>query len=166
MREETSRSQPVPEDMGFQYAFWRAERVAWVVLALVPLVALTGIFAHGHLSESTAGAPDSPLTMQYERFQRETALAKFVARASPANAGEVRLRLSPSFQRVFEIESLQPQPARSVAGANGLEFFFHSPGADQFTAVIWTRPREFGLVPVEAEGDHGGAVKFSILVYP
>jgi hypothetical protein len=166
MREEQSRTHPVPEDMPFQYAFWTAERVAWIILALVPLVALSGIFAHGVVSETTAGAAGSPLTMQYERFQRETALSKFVAHVSPANSGEVRLRLGPSFQRVFEIESIQPQPARSIANASGLEFFFHPPTADEFTAVIWTRPREFGVIPVEAEGGSGGALKFSILVYP
>jgi hypothetical protein len=166
MREEQSRTHPVSEDMPFQYAFWIAERVAWVILALVPLIALSGIFAHGIVSETTVGAAGSSLTMQYERFQRQTALSKFVARVSPANSGEVRLRLSPSFQRVFEIESIQPQPARSTASSNGLEFFFHPPSADEFTAVIWTRPREFGSVAVKADGDRGDPLNFSIFVYP
>jgi hypothetical protein len=166
MREETSRTTPVAEDMLFQYATWVVERVAWVILGLIPLIALSGVFAHGFISETTASAEGSPLTIGYERFQRETALSKFTARVSPANSGEVRLRLSPSFQRVFEIESIQPQPSRSIASERGLEFFFHPPAADALNAVIWTRPREFGRVPVEAQTDTGDPVKFSILVYP
>jgi hypothetical protein len=164
--EDESRAHPVREDMRFQYASWIVERVAWVLLALVPLVALTGVFAHGILSETTAGAPGSPLTMQYERFQRETALSRFTAHIPRAESGEVRLRLSPSFQQAFEIESMQPQPARSSAGTAGLELFFNAPASGELIAVIWTRPRQFGLVQVAGETDGGGAVKFAVFVYP
>jgi hypothetical protein len=37
--------------MPLQYAFWSAERVLWVVLAAILLLALTGVFAHGPLSK-------------------------------------------------------------------------------------------------------------------
>jgi len=42
MREQDSRGYPVHEDMPLQYAFWSAERVLWVVLAAILLLALTG----------------------------------------------------------------------------------------------------------------------------
>jgi hypothetical protein len=166
MPEEKSRRHPVREDMRFQYAFWIAERVAWTMLALVPVVALSGIFAHGVLSERIAGGTDAPLRVEYERFQRQSALSHFVARIAPAGAPEVTLRLSPAFQRAFEVESIQPQPLRSSAGSQGLELVFHAPPAGDLVAAIWARPREFGFLRLKAESGGGGAVDFPVLIYP
>ncbi len=165
MRENDNRSRPVQEDMRFQYVWWVAERVAWVIIGLVPLAALTGLFSHGVLSESRASAPDAPLTVHYERFQRQTALSRFIAHIPSGGSNELRLRLSPSFQEAFEIESIQPQPVRSTAGAEGMEFFFRPPAAGELIAIIWTRPRQFGLIPLQAEGDRGGPAAFTVMVY-
>ena len=152
--------------MRFQYATWIAERVAWILLALVPVVALTGIFAHGALSERTTGAADAPLSMTYERFQRQSSLSHFVARISPSGRQEAKLRLSPSFQRAFEIESIQPQPLHSSAGTNGLEFVFAAPPTGDLVATIWARPREFGSLRLAADSDGRGAIELPIFIYP
>jgi len=53
MREQDSRKYPVSEDMRLQDAFWAWERATWTVLAIILLIALTGLFAHGPLSERT-----------------------------------------------------------------------------------------------------------------
>ena len=52
MREQDSRSYPVREDMRLQYAFWAWERAMWVVMAIILVLALSGLFAHGPLSRS------------------------------------------------------------------------------------------------------------------
>jgi hypothetical protein len=70
MREQDSRSYPVREDMRLQYAFWAWERATWVALALIVLLALSGLFAHGPLSRRTV--KDAALSLTYERFQRVT----------------------------------------------------------------------------------------------
>jgi hypothetical protein len=166
MREEESRTHPVREDMGFQYMAWTVERVAWALLAFIPILSLTGIFAHGALSEQTGTVAGSSFSLQYERFQRETALSRFTAHIPPVGSAEMRLRLSPSFQRTFEIESIQPEPARSTAGTGGLELFFHAPASGELVAVLWTRPRQFGVIPVQAEANPGAAIEFTVVVYP
>jgi hypothetical protein len=165
MREEDSRTHPIQEDMRFQYASWMAERVAWVLIALVPLLALSGVFARGALSENTVVDPAGSLSLTYERFQRATALSRLTARVTPVS-DEVRLRLSSSFQHRFQIESVQPQPARSTGGRSGLELFFSRPPAGELNVVIWAQPRHFGIHELEAETDGSGPVKFSVVVYP
>lgn len=165
MTEEEIRSYPVREDMRFQNAVWRIERVTWVLLALVPLAALVGIFSQGPLSEKTAQAPNSALSLEYEHFQRMTVLSRFVVRIPAARSDEVRLRLSPSFQQVYEIQSMQPEPVRSSAGAAGLDLFFR-PVEGDLAAVIWATPRNFGLVNLRAETDSGGAIEIPIFIYP
>jgi hypothetical protein len=165
MTDDQLRTYPVREDMRFQTVMWTLERVAWVLLALVPLAALAGIFSHGPLSHKTARAADSSLSLRYEHFQRMTVQTRFVIRMPSVQNEEVKLRLSPSFQRIYDIQSMQPEPLRSSAGADGLELYF-SPASGGLAAVIWATPRDFGRFNFRAETDIGEPVEMPVLIYP
>jgi hypothetical protein len=165
MTDDHIRTYPVREDMRFQSMTWTLERVAWALLALVPLAALAGVFSHGPLSRQTAQAPNSAFSVDYERFQRNTVQARFVVRMPPAEADEVRLRLSPDFQRIYEIQSMQPEPVRSSGGSDGLDLYFH-PSEGALAVVIWATPREFGSFTFRADTDLSEAVELPVLIYP
>ena len=165
MTDHHLQTYPVREDMRFQRATWTVERVFWALLALVPLAALAGLFSHGPLSHKTAEAANASLSVDYERFQRVTVQSRFVVRIRSGATDEVRLRLSPSFQRNYDIQSMQPEPVRSSAGGDGLELYFH-PANDDLTAVIWATPRDFGRLMLRAETDLSGPVDIPVLIYP
>ena len=165
MTDDHVRTYPVREDMRFQTVTWTVERVAWALLALVPLAAMAGLFSHGPLSNKTAEAANSALSVEYERFQRMTVQARFVVRISSIGTEEVRLRLSPPFQRIYDIQSMQPEPVRSSAGGDGLDLYFR-PVKGELTAVIWATPREFGNFKLRGESDVSEAVNIPVLVYP
>jgi hypothetical protein len=165
MTDDQLRTYPIREDMRFQAVTWTLERVAWVLLALVPLAALAGIFSHGPVSQKTARAADATLSLGYEHFQRMTVQTRFVIRMPSVQTDEVRLRLSPSFQRIYDIQSMQPEPARSSAGADGLELHFR-PARSGLAVVIWATPREFGRFNFRAETDAGEPVEIPVLIYP
>ena len=164
MREQDSRSYPVREEMRLQYAFWAWERATWVAIAVVVLLALSGLFAHGPLSKRTV--KDGALSLTYERFQRATAVARLAATISAPNADEVSLRLDPSFSDNFQIADIEPRPSSSTAGPHGLELVFRAPTEGDLAVVIWATPRSFGLFDLNATADPQGQVAFSILVYP
>ena len=164
MREQDSRNYPVREDMRLQDAFWAWERATWAVIAVIVLIALTGLFAHGPLSERTVA--DAGLSLTYERFQRVTALARFTARISVSHGDEASLTLSPAFSNHFQIADIEPRPLRSRAGPGGLEFVFQAPATGELSVVIWAHPRSFGHLDLTAAVDPEGRVAFSILVYP
>jgi hypothetical protein len=167
MRERDSDNYPVLEDMRLQDAFWAWERATWVVIATIVLIAFTGLFAHGPLSQRTVA--DAGLSLTYERFQRVTALARFTARISMSYSDEASLTLSPAFADNFQIADIEPRPLRSSAGPHGLELVFQAPAAGELLLVIWAYPRSFGsfdLTAAAAAGGPEGRVAFSILVYP
>jgi hypothetical protein len=164
MRERDSRDYPVLENMRLQNAFWTWERATWVVMAIILLIALTGLLAHGPLSERTVG--DAGLSLTYERFQRVTALARLTARISVSSGDEANLMLSPAFAENFQISDIEPRPLRSTAGPGGLELVFQAPGAGELSLVIWAHPRSFGYFALSAAAGPEGRVAFSILVYP
>ncbi|HXL47708.1 MAG TPA: hypothetical protein VN975_02865 [Xanthobacteraceae bacterium] len=101
MRERHNRNYPVLENMWLQNAFWGSERATWIVLAVILLVALSGLLAHGPLSKSTV--TDGGLSLTYERFQRVTALPRFNARILVSYGDEASLRRA----RISEEDGLE-----------------------------------------------------------
>jgi len=101
MRERHNRNYPVLENMWLQNAFRASERATWIVLAVILLVALSGLLAHGPLSKSTV--TDGGLSLTYERFQRVTALARFNARILVSYGDEASLRRA----RISEEDGLE-----------------------------------------------------------
>jgi hypothetical protein len=164
MRERRNRNYPIPESIRLQNAFWAWERATWIVLAVILLIALTGLLAHGPLSKSTV--TDGGLSLTYERFQRVTALARFNARILVSYGDEANLTLSLPFADNFEITDIEPRPLRSSAGPQGLEFVFQAPAAGELSVVLWAHPRSFGRFDLTAAAGPEGHVAFSILVYP
>jgi len=164
MREQDSRSGPVHEDMPLQYAFWTVERTLWVALAVILLLALTGLLAHGPLSKRTVS--DAGLSLTYERFQRVSATSRLTATISAPDANEIALTLGSSFSEQFEISDIEPQPQRSSAGSHGLELSFLPPASGALSVVIWARPHTFGVFDLSADAEPHARVRFSIVVYP
>ena len=60
--------------MRHHYAAWRAERVAWCVMALVLLATLLGAFGDGPLSDARVGSPRT-FTVEYDRLLRSSSPA-------------------------------------------------------------------------------------------
>jgi len=164
MREQPSGDYPIPENMRLQNAFWAWERVTWTVLAIIVLIALTGVLAHGPLTKRTVA--DGALSVSYERFQRVTSSARLSARISGSYGHESSLTLSPAFADNFQIADIEPRPLRSSAGPRGLELVFQAPVAGELSVVIWSHPRSFGRFDLTATADPQGRVAFSVLVYP
>jgi hypothetical protein len=164
MDEQDSRQYPVREHMPFQRRFWILQRIGWCLLAAIPLLALSGLFGNGPLSNRSIA--DGQQSIEYERFQRVTRLARLVAHLAPAQAAERRLHLNSAFQRNYEITSILPQPLRSIAGANGLELIFAGAQSGGLDVVIWAHPRAYGTLQLEARLDDGRPLAFSALVYP
>ena len=165
MREADRPQRPVFEDVHFQDISWTLQRVGWIAVALIAVLALTGVFSHGFFSNAVARQDGLPLSIKYERFQRMTASYRFYI-ATPASAEEeVRLIFNKAFSDLYEIDSIQPQPARSNSINGGLVLAFDAVDRGGFNAVVWARPRSFGYAPLEI-GTPRGALTLPVFVYP
>jgi hypothetical protein len=165
MSDTDRQRRPVHEDMHFQKISWTLQRVGWVAIALIVVLALTGIFSHGYFSNAVARQDGFPLTVNHERFQRMTTLHRFDISLPFGNDDEIRLTFNKTFSDLYEIDSIQPPPLRSNASDGGLILTFELPERGNFNAVMWVRPRNFGFASLEI-GTPRGALTLPILVYP
>jgi hypothetical protein len=162
MDELASRKYPVREHMRFQRRMWVVERVGWVVVAAIVLLALLGLFGTGVLSKRSIEA--GSLTVEYDRFERASRLSQFTFHFAPSPNVERRLRLNNAFQRNYEISSIQPPPTRSIA--DGLDLTFTAPAGSAADVVIWAHAHSFGRTEIEARADNEPPLTFSVMVYP
>lgn len=158
-------SLPVSEDMRFQERSWIAERIGWCLLAIFVALAFLGVFSNGILSSARAQRDGVPMTVDYERFQRKTALTHFAIHLPRQNQDEIWLQFNRALQETYEIESIQPQPARASTTASGVGLFFEAYDGEDLMVMIWARPRQFGLVKLEVTRVPQ-TLPISILIYP
>jgi hypothetical protein len=149
--------------MRFQQASWRWERIGWCVMSLIPLIALTGLFSNGPLSSHTTVAPT--FTIHHERFQRISSLTHFRARIAPQDGKQIAIRFGPAFIDLYGISSVQPQPARSASGDDGLRLVFDPPTIGDLQVSIWAWSRRIGSGTFEV-ADGRAAARLFVLIYP
>lgn len=164
MREADRPQRPIHEDMHFQEISWTLQRVGWIAVALIAVLALTGVFSHGFFSSAVAQQNGLPLIVNYERFQRMTVLHRFDISMPAGAEDEIQLTFNKAFWDLYEIDSIQPQPARSSSGDGTFVLTFAATDR-RFNAVVWARPRSFGYAPLEI-GTPRGALTMPVFVYP
>ncbi len=164
MDEFASRQFPIREDMDYQRRSWMVERAGWSVLILLALIGLSGLLGTGPLSwQKVSGGS---LTIEYDRFQRATRLARYTFDVKPQTEPELRLHLNGAFQRNFEISKIQPEPARTAVDPDGVGLFFPAGGANAARVVIWAHSRHYGTSDIAAQIGSEAPVSFWVFVYP
>ena len=141
--ETNARRLQVTEDRSWQEKFWTAQRVGWVLMAILILAAIAGLTGMGGPLAS-ARAELGGGTIDYPRITRWQADDQMQVRISPASPTDVELTLSREFVQLFTISSIQPEPAEVQATAAGHRFTFETePGERERViafAVRATRP--------------------------
>lgn len=123
----------IEEDMDFQRKEWRAERVGWVLMAAIILLALLGFFGgYGPLTQATAGEANSTLWLDYERFNRFRAPSNLTVYVNTEvnESGEIQFWIDREYLSKFQVESISPQPDRVEIEQDRLTYTFIAAQAD------------------------------------
>lgn len=141
MTSNTSKpSLEIEDHSAFQFVFWRAQRIAWIIFLLILLAGVTG--AGGPLSRASAemagGAVDHP------RVSRWNAADEFHIRLAPGGK-EREVRLSTAFAEHFQLEDIQPAPVRSIAAPEGDRLFFQAEPGGEASVVLHVRAQKPGV---------------------
>jgi len=151
----------IEEDMAFQAKTWKAERVGWVVMALIALASILGLTDKGPLSKARKGEPQG-LSVEYQRFLHIDAPAQLHIRL-PVN-GPFAIQLPFEYLSRTEVLHVVPEP-REVASHDGLVTysFLAQPGVADVQFDL--KPRRAGSMKgfVQRGGER---VDFAHFVYP
>jgi hypothetical protein len=138
----------IDQALSFQRRFGRVQRVAWWLLAVVPVAAIAGLFGGGLFSEVTAGSEGAGVTVTYERFGRRTA--------------DTELDLE--FARPSRTTDVRPQPLRVRTLADAVVYTFAA--APRGRATFFLQPNGLGSSSGTVTVTGGTPVHVKQLVYP
>ncbi len=113
----------VSQDLDFQRAEWKVQRVGWAVLVLIALASLTGALGGGRLAERRQSTPAGELIVDYERIVRHMAPTRFELHF-PKAQGEVGVAFSNEYLLKGELRAIVPEPSKTESGAGSTTFFF------------------------------------------
>lgn len=117
----------IDQSLDFQRRFHRVQRVAWHLLALIPVAAVLGLFGDGLLSAVTARG--TGVEVAYERFGRRTVDTELEVTFERARS-PVTVSIDTRFLNGYSVSEVRPEPERVTARAGRLDYTFAAlPGA-------------------------------------
>ncbi|HXH53749.1 MAG TPA: hypothetical protein VNH53_10030 [Sphingomicrobium sp.] len=136
----------VQEDRAWQEKFWSAQRVGWVVMALLVLAALAGATGKGGPVASASARTPAGI-IEYPRIARLQSDEKVTVRLPPSASGEIPVELLRPFAESFSIELIEPEPSHVEATADGQRFIFNvgSCGGGEKLIVFHVRARRAAM---------------------
>jgi len=118
------------EDLTYQRTFWSVERIAWGVFALIIVAALLGLTGSGGpLAHAKAETPIG--SVEYPRISRWQATDDLIVRLRPTPQTQGAIELDRRFVEVFEVVSIQPQPAQAYATPEAMRYVFDIDGGGE-----------------------------------
>lgn len=152
----------IQEHLPLQRLWWKIERVAWGVIALVLAAGLLGLFGGG-LSQTTRSGDG--ILVRFDRVARRGATSELHVRAEPSEHGVI-VCVSKSFFDALELEGVYPHPERWGVTDEEVVMKFALPAAGSAAHLrVEYRPKGGqlrGVVRVEG----GGSVEVRQVVLP
>jgi hypothetical protein len=153
----------IDQALSFQRRFGRVQRVAWWLLAVIPVAAIAGLFGNGLFSDVTAGSERAGGTVTYERFGRLTADTELELQfARPSRTTDVAI--SRAFLDRYDTSLVRPEPVRVRTLADAVVFTFAAAPAGRATFVL--QPDAVGSSSGTVTFTDGTPVRVKQLVYP
>ena len=107
-------------DQGFDHQ-QTIQRIAWGVIALLVILAFTGLFAGGPISKAVSSRDGEPLRVAYERFgyrQSQFHPVKLDLTLDDAafQEGEARVYVDRTYLEDLQVQSISPMPNSQESG--------------------------------------------------
>jgi len=166
MRQPPIRSDglQLDEHRRFQERFWKIERIGWLVFAIVIVAALLGAFGAGG-PVATKVVETREATIAHPRVGRWESADELTVRFKSGRE-TYSVELSPSFAETFQIEDIQPLPARTTIGVRGQMLTFESPGRDGGSIKLHIRAQSVGMACYEMSVNGAPPTPLSTIILP
>lgn len=163
---KTKQQEDFRSELAFHEREWRLQRIGWAFIALVPLLALTGLFGSGPLSDVQVSV-DGVGTLHYERFVRRG--AHTVVTIEPSARGgsgqRVPVALASDYLEGFELEQITPEPVSTQLVAGRVIFEFERRGTAAAIA-FHLQPERIGRHRTQVVVDSGPPLVMRQFTYP
>jgi hypothetical protein len=153
----------IDQALDFQQRFHVVQRIAWWLLALVPVAAVLGLFGGGLFSEKTSGGSAAGVTVSYDRFARMSADTEIQLRLERAD-GPTGVTISRALLDRYDISEIRPEPERVVTRPKSIQYVFAASAGG--SAVFAVQPSSPGSSSGTVTAAGGTPVRINQFVFP
>lgn len=150
----------------FHHREWAMQRVGWVIIAAIVVLALAGLFGDGPLSDASVSSREAG-SIAYERYTRDGARTTLTITpsATALQGNVVRVAIPSAYLQSFSVEEITPEPTQARMSGEDVIYEFTICGAGSSISLL--------LMPEKA-GRHGAQIvigsaeplAFSQFTYP
>ncbi len=122
----------LPEDMRFQRAEWRVQRIGRLLMLAIVIAALAGVFGDGPLATRFHASGDGVLQVEYDRFVRVGASARLLVKTADGRRIQ-DIAVTFDDPAAIEVGSIETSPLLLTAGDGGAASDASTPQARAWT---------------------------------
>jgi hypothetical protein len=156
-----------PETLRSLRQEWKAERIGWLLMALLILVALLGGFGQGPLAHASRAA--GPLQLHYDRLVRRGVSTRFqlTVLPEPNRPAGLTIWIAESFLEAAPLQEVSPEPNQRTSADGRLVLEFAAPPPGEPSHIILTvLPRRAGQQRGELGFPESPRLQFGLFVFP
>lgn len=156
------------DDAPFQHREWVFERVGWVVMGVLLLLAVLGVFGHGTLSTTTAEADDGSVSVEYDRFIRNIGNTTMTVSLGPESVDgkTATLRISRDLAETWLIQNITPTPSTESSDADWVIYEWDVLGSAPPRVKFLYRGDGWGTTHGAMRAGNGRPVAVTQWIYP
>lgn len=145
------------EDLQFQKKEWVFQRVVWMIMLVIVVLAIIGVFGNGPIARAEAGGTQEILHIKYDRIVRERSRTETLVTIN-LNRSEVlrqtgdtliHLWISQDLVHSMGLTTTTPYPVRTSLNDTAIVFSFITPYDSRSIKIL------FDWKPVDIGMQHG-----------
>lgn len=154
-------------DVALQERMWLAERIGWILTALVLVAALLGAFGgSGPLNQGHYDDPDGSLSVKYQRMARHATETSLEVRFLPQGR-QAELWISNVSLEGLSLQRVLPEPQSVARNGDRTYFRFDAVTPSEPLAVEFVvTPTGYGPLVLGIGATDRTAASMSVFVYP
>ena len=154
-------------DLDFQRRWWRFEKAAWLLLAVVLIADALGAFGRGWLAQAELNAADGSVRVRYERVERAGTPSEMTIEFGPSAVRDQKVQIFASQSIVKELgaQRIIPQPIASEIGPGGITYTFSAARAPAIASIAM-QPSFPGIHHLELRVLGSDPIRATIVVLP
>lgn len=157
------------QDLKLQEWEWKWQRVGWVLLTLLIVVAMLGGFGTGPLSSASVGGDAEGFSVDYQRIVRQEGQSRLSVHVNgdQVSEGQVELWLGGEYANAMRVSQISPEPEEVRLADDRVIYVFNvDEPTERVTIHFDLVPREAWKLTLDMGIVGGGDVSFGQFSFP